>query len=83
LIDIARFLGRVGHDPKASAKIINVVDDSRVTLREFLTRIGQQMGKVVKIRPVPKTILRLAAIPIDALGSLLGLPYGIGALYRC
>jgi nucleoside-diphosphate-sugar epimerase len=78
--DLVNLLARVGHDPKASAKIINAVDDSRVTLRELLMRIGQLMGKVVRIRPVPKTLVSLLAIPIDALGSMLGLPFGIGGL---
>jgi len=78
--DLIRLLIRVGADPKAGAKIINAVDDSRVTVREFLMRIGQQLGKVIKIRPLPKTIVRLAAIPVDALGELIGLPFGIGGL---
>lgn len=78
--DLVRLLIRVGADPKAGAKIINSVDDSRVTVREFLMRIGQQLGKVIKIRPLPKTILKLAAIPVDALGELIGLPFGIGGL---
>ena len=76
--DLARLLENVGHDPKASAKLIHAVDDSRITVAEFLMRIGQQLGKVLKIRPVPKILLKALAVPIDVVTDLLGFPFGIG-----
>jgi len=45
---------------------------------EFLMRIGQQLGKVLKIRPVPKILLKALAVPIDVVTDLLGFPFGMG-----
>jgi len=78
--DLARLLVSVGDDPKAGAKVIHAVDDSRVTVREFLTRIAQQLGIVLKIRSVPKIFLKTLAIPMDALSDLMGFPFGIGGM---
>ena len=78
--DLARLLACVAYDPKASAKVIHAVDDSRVTVREFLTRVGQQLGKVIKLRPVPKVLLKALAMPMDAVSDLLGFPFGIGGM---
>lgn len=78
--DAARLLVSVLNDPKAGAKIIHAVDDSHITVKDFLMRIGQQLGKVLKLRPVPKFLMKALAMPIDALGDLLGFPFGIGSL---
>jgi len=78
--DLARLLVSVGADPKAGAKIIHAVDDSRVTVRDFLDRIAQQLGIVLKIRPVPKILLKALAVPMDALSDLMGFPFGIGGM---
>ncbi len=80
LDDMTLLLVKVGDDPKAGAKIINAVDDGGISVRNFLIRLGQLMGKVVNIRALPKTLVRLAAIPVDALGNLIGFPFGIGGL---
>jgi len=78
--DLARLLYSVAYDPKATAKIIHAVDDSRVTIEDFITRIGQQLGKTLKIRPLPKWVMKLLAAPVDAVSDLLGLPFGIGGM---
>lgn len=78
--DLVRLLICVGRDDKARGKIVNAVDDSRVSARDFLIRIGQQLGKVVKIRTTPKSLVKFIAVPIDAFGDLLGFPFGIGGL---
>lgn len=78
--DLVRLLICAGRGDKASGKIVNAVDDSRVSAKDFLIRIGQQLGKVVKIRATPKSLVKFFAVPIDAFGDLIGFPFGIGGL---
>lgn len=78
--DLARLLVSAGYDPKARAKIIHAVDDNRVTVRDFLERIAQQLGIVLKIRPMPRFLLKALAVPVDAVSDLLGFPFGIGGM---
>ena len=35
---------------------------------------------MLKIRPVPKILLKALAVPMDALSDLMGFPFGIGGM---
>jgi len=78
--DLARLLVSVGYDPKAQAKVIHAVDDNRTTVRDLLERTAQQLGIVLKIRPMPRFLLKALAVPVDAVSDLLGFPFGIGGM---
>ncbi len=78
--DLARLLVCAGYDPKAHAKVIHAVDDNRITVKNFLERIAQQLGIVLKIRSMPRFLLKTLAVPVDAVSDLLGFPFGIGGM---
>jgi len=71
--DLAQAIVRAGREPAAAGQIFNVTDGLRHSWREFLGAITERLGKKLRILPLPRLILHLAALPVDLVSGFLGI----------
>jgi nucleoside-diphosphate-sugar epimerase len=70
--DLGQAIVRAGKEPAAAGQIFNVSDGTRHSWREFLQRIVEALGKRLRILPLPRLVLQLAALPVDLLSGFFG-----------
>ncbi|MDH4232924.1 MAG: NAD(P)-dependent oxidoreductase [Nitrospirota bacterium] len=70
--DLAQAISRAGTEPAASGQTFNLTDGMRHSWREFLETIAECLGKKLRIIPVPRLLLQLAALPLDLFSVFLG-----------
>jgi nucleoside-diphosphate-sugar epimerase len=71
--DVASAIYRAGVEPAASGQTFNLTDGLRHSWREFFEIITERSGKELRIIPIPKLMLQLAALPVDLVAGLLGI----------
>ncbi len=71
--DVASAIFLAGEEPRASGQIFNLTDGARHSWLDFLEAIARNLGKKIRIVPIPRLPLKLAAIPIDMFSWFLGI----------
>ena len=71
--DVSAAIFRAGIEPSAGGQIFNLTCGMRHTWLEFLESIAGQLGKKLRIIPLPRLLLRLSALPLDIASGFLGM----------
>jgi nucleoside-diphosphate-sugar epimerase len=69
--DLGRAIVNAGREPAAAGRILNLTDGARHSWREFLQEIADNLGKRLRIIPLPRLLLQVAALPLDIASGLL------------
>ena len=70
--DLSQAIVRAGREPAAAGQIFNVSDGLRHSWREFFQGIAEALGKKLRILPLPRLVLQLAALPVDLVSGFFG-----------
>ncbi len=71
--DLARAIYLSGLLPSASGQVFNLTDGMRHSWLDFLSTIAEQLGKKLRIMPIPPLLLKIPAVPLDIFSSLIGI----------
>jgi nucleoside-diphosphate-sugar epimerase len=71
--DLARAIYLSGTRPSASGHVFNITDGIRHSWLDFLSTIAEQLGKKLRIMPIPPLLLKIPAVPLDIFSSLVGI----------
>ena len=71
--DLGQAIVRAGREPAAAGQIFNVTDGVRHSWREFLQAVADTLGKKLRIFPLPRLLLKLAALPVDLVSGFFGI----------
>ncbi|MDA8105857.1 MAG: NAD(P)-dependent oxidoreductase [Nitrospiraceae bacterium] len=71
--DLANAIYLSGLAPSASGQIINLTDGIRHSWHDFLNTVAAQLGKKLRIMPIPPLFLKIPAVPFDLLAGIVGI----------
>ncbi len=71
--DLAQAIYLSGLLPSTSGQIFNLTDGIRHSWLDFLTSIAGLLGRRLRIMSIPPLLLKIPAIPLDILSSMIGL----------
>jgi len=71
--DLARAIVRAGTQPDAAGQTFNLTDGAGHTWLDFLSAVGEAVGKNVRIIAIPLLLLKFTALPFDLFSGFLGI----------
>ncbi|NJD55010.1 MAG: NAD-dependent epimerase/dehydratase family protein, partial [Nitrospirae bacterium] len=71
--DLAKAIVSAGTRPEAAGQTFNLSDGQDHTWMDLLTAVGQAVGKTVRTIPVPRLLLKFAALPLDFFAGFFGM----------
>ncbi len=71
--DLADAIYLSGLVPSASGQIFNLTDGLRHSWLDFLNTVAEQLGKKLRIMPIPPLFLKIPAVPFDLLAGIFGI----------
>ncbi len=71
--DLAQAIYLSGLAAPASGQVFNLTDGIRHTWFDFLSTVAGQLGRKLRIMPVPPLLLKIPAVPFDLLTGIVGI----------
>jgi UDP-glucose 4-epimerase len=71
--DLARAICLAGVQPAAAGQVFNLTDGLHHTWFDFFSAIARELGKSMRIIPIPALLLKIPALPVDLLSAFFSM----------